>query len=164
MAIVCSVFLTEKKRYQKKIRWSKKTTRAWTILATSWYGGDLFFLIEMSLGITQINKRSYIRFHVLWWTAVVDVVMPIDFIVCHSPQAVCSFVPGGHHTRGEIGPNKSNMLDIPDLRSERSRHPSEQTRAVLTHHTRQEYLIRLFYDNRSILKIVGRGESGLKSA
>ena len=122
----------------------------------------MFFLIEMSLGITQINKRSYIRFHVLWWTAVVDVVMPIDFI--YFTQAACSFVPGGHHTRGEIGPKKSNMLDIPDLRSERSRRPSEQTRAVLTHHTRQEYLIRLFYDNRSILKIVGRGESGLKSA
>lgn len=63
-----------------------ETTRAWTILATSWYGGKLllFYLIEMLLRTTQINnrwnKRSYIRFHVLWWTAVVDVVMPIDFI------------------------------------------------------------------------------------
>ena len=148
----------------------------------------------MLLRTTQINnrwnKRSYIRFHVLWWTAVVDVVMPIDFIcICYiiyadcfdfvsryfltasSPRFLIGYTPqstgcvlGGHHTREEIGPNKSNMLDIPDLRSERSRRPSEQTRAVLTHHTRQEYLIRLFYDNRSILKIVGRGESGLKSA
>lgn len=81
-----------------------ETTRAWTILAISWYGDKLlFYLIEMLLRTTQINnrwnKRSYIRFHVLWWTAVVDVVMPIDFIcICYIIYAGCfDFVSRYYH-------------------------------------------------------------------
>lgn len=38
----------------------------------------------------------------------------------------------GNNTRWDAGPRQSNMLKIPDLQSEWSRHPSELTRSFNT--------------------------------